>query len=273
MLYVVSLNARKFSAINRLEAKELPALADKVFCFKTTSGFFLTRYKNTIHVTGNSDYLEGFTVFSPSDLMRPKILKEIKMGAIRIYWKKYNPEIEKDWEYGGGIVGFTGGNLAQRFFGDKSPENRAKALSIQEDLYFKKFPMIRTWHRKILEESEAQGFVRFESGRFLRLYGSPRDNAKMTAAAKGQGFGADHVQAIMIAMKRNYGRVPALQVHDSLLFGIPKCYTDKQAAEHVAPMFEESGIRFPLFKAPGSAKYPGGCQRGVSYGELRPLIL
>ncbi len=121
-----------------------------------------------------ANYMEGIEIYTAQDLETSYIKRQIKNGCIRLY---------RDWEYCGGTVGFTGSNLAMRFFGSRSEENRKKALTIQEDVYFHNFPMIRQWQQKVLAQIEARGYVQSPTGRFLRLYGTPRDNAKVGVAS------------------------------------------------------------------------------------------
>lgn len=203
-----------------------------------------------------ADYLEGIDIFTDEDLAKPQTKKLIAAGAIRLYPK---------WEYCGGIVGFTGSNLAQRFFGSRSVENRIKALQIQEDVYFKTFGMIRKWQQKVLAQIESNGCINTSTGRYLRLYGTPRDNAKAGVATLGQGLGADHIEAIMIQYYRQEKFLFDIMVHDSLLAGIPREWSDKRARDFIQPMAEESGMRLPGFKAPIDVK------RGPNYGCMRKL--
>lgn len=203
-----------------------------------------------------ANYMEGIKIFYATDLESTTIKRQIENGAIRLY---------SDWEYCGGIVGFTGSNLAFRFFGSRSDANRKIALTIQEDVYFKNFPDIRKWQQKVLAEIEARGYVQSPTGRFLRLYGSPEDNAKIGVAFMGQGVGGDHIEAIMLRYKREQNFIFDLMVHDSLLAGIPKGWSDKQAFEFIEPMSQESGIRLPGFRAPIKVK------RGANYGEMHKL--
>ncbi len=212
------------------------------------------------------NYMEGFDLLYSADFQKSQILRQISNGSLRVYSKKYMPGLRKDWEFCGGVVCFTGANLAMRFFGDKSEPNRKKALDIQEDVYFKKFSMIRDWQRSVLDQIESRGYVQSPTGRFLRLYGSPRDNAKVGVATLGQGVGADHVEAVMIKFYREFGVIPVLMVHDSLVFEIPKKWNDKKAYEFIRPMFDET-FRLPGFKCPGKP------QRGPNYGELRELAI
>lgn len=194
------------------------------------------------------DYLEGFKVLYASDLMKPKTKREIEYGALKVYHKKYMPHLSRNWEYRGGIVAFTGANLAERLFGDRSLENRKKALHIQEDIYFAKFPMLRAWHQKVLAEVESRGYVRSPIGRFLRLYGTPEDDAKMATAFLGQGVSADHVQGVMLRFFRELKAIPIMQVHDELVFEIDRGWSNKQANEFMSIMTEPTW-RLPNFKA------------------------
>lgn len=207
-------------------------------------------------VSYGSLYGEGIKLLSPTDLASSRIKREIFDGCLRVY---------NDWEFRGKKVAFTGSNLAERFFGSRTDANRKKALEIQEDLYFAQFPALRAWHKKTLAEVEAKQAIKSVSGRFLRLYGEDVDDAKMAFSFLGQGGGADHIQAIMIKYKRELGVIPDLMVHDSLLFSIPKTWSDAKALEFLQPMFSETW-RFPGLAIPGVPK------RGVNYGSLKRIL-
>lgn len=211
-------------------------------------------------VVYGGQYGEGLQIYTVADLMRPTTQREIAAGAIRLYTPQYVPWLTKAWEYGGGIVGFTGANLAERLFGDKSWESRKKALEIQDDLIFGgDLRIIREWQIKTLEEIESKGYVDLPNTQFLRLNGSPRDNAKVGLAFKGQGLGAVHAQATMLACIRENKTLPLLQVHDSLVYAVNRSWSDRKVREFIAPMFGETDV-LPGFKAPGKVK------RGRNYG-------
>lgn len=221
-------------------------------------------------VSHAGDYLEGFITLDGNDLAKAYTKRAIEAGALRVYAKKYMPSLSKDWTFRGRVVAFTGANLAERLFGDRSFENRRKALEIQEDVYFKRFPMIREWHRKVLERIESSRRIVSPTGRFLRLYGSPEEDAKQAAAFLGQGVSADHVQGIMLQFWRTYRQeleakdiVLLLQVHDSLVWELPRDWSDERLLEFLSPMFEETW-RLPGFRAPGKIKY------GDNYGQMSP---
>jgi hypothetical protein len=126
------------------------------------------------------------------------------------------PDLREPWTFRGKIVGFTGGNLAQRLFGSKSFENRRKALEIQEDIYFAAFREIRYWQQRVLRKVEDHGYVSSPAGRFLRLNDTPEKDAKVAIAFLGQGVGASHVQAVMLEYWRRHQQVFFAQIHDAL---------------------------------------------------------
>lgn len=211
-------------------------------------------------VVYGGQYGEGLQIYTGADLMRPTTQREIAAGAIRLYTPQYVPWLTKAWEYGGGIVGFTGANLAERLFGDKSWESRKKALEIQDDLIFGgDLRIIREWQIKTLDEIESKGYVDLPNTQFLRLNGSPRDNAKVGLAFKGQGLGAVHAQATMLACIRENKTLPLLQVHDSLVYAVNRSWSDRRVREFIESMFGETSV-LPGFKAPGKVK------RGRNYG-------
>ena len=201
-------------------------------------------------VSHAGDYLEGFTVLSHTDLRKMRIQQMIKAGALKVY---------EDWEFRGGVVAFTGANLAERMFGDKSWENRAKALHLQEEIYFKNFPMLRTeFHRKLTKEIDHSRMIVSKTGRFMHLYGTAEEDAKRAAAFLGQGTSAIFVQDVMLDYYRAFKRgdefsLPTLQVHDELDFELPLEWGKEKLIEFVQPMVQESK-RLPGFICPIKAK-------------------
>lgn len=213
------------------------------------------------------DYLEGFKLLEPYELEDSFTRKLIDRGALKVYAKKFMPELQSDWTFMGRYVAFTGSNLAEALFGDTTYESRRKALDIQENIYFKKFHMIREWHRKVLAGVESTGVVKSPTGRFMRLYGRDEDKAKVAVAYLGQGVSADHVQGVMLRYKRELGVVPLLQVHDELVFERDRTLSDDQNREFISLMAEPTW-RLDDFAAPCEAKIGDNWKdMRVFYGE------
>lgn len=185
------------------------------------------------------NYLEGFDLLYSRDLDSYRIKKEVAYGA-RI--------ILPDWEYAGGVASFTAKNLAERLFGSQSFSDRKKALEIQE-IYFRAFPQIRRWQKSVTDFIQDSRFVQSPVGRYLPLRADPADNAKKACAFLGQGVGADHVQAVMLRYKRELGIVPLMQVHDELVLQVLMAQTNRQCADLMSLMEEETW-RLPGMKAP-----------------------
>lgn len=201
-------------------------------------------------VSHASDYLEGLKLFEYYELEENATKRQIQEGALKVYLKKFDDRLKKDWTFRGKVVCFTGSNLADRMFGNHSAANRKKALTIQEDVYFKNFWFLREWHMRLFEEIEDSGFVKSPTGRFLRLYNRDEDDCKIAAAYKGQGVSADFVQEKMIGYWRE--KVPILlQVHDELDFEIPPedQFSDAKVNEMLEIMRAESK-RLPGFICP-----------------------
>lgn len=198
-------------------------------------------------VSHAGNYGEGFKLLTASDLASARTKKEIERGALLVF---------RDWEYCGGVVGFTGANLAKRLFGDEGWESRKKALEIQE-IYFATFPIIRQWQREVGEAAE-RGEIRSATGRYLRLHGDPAERFKQALATIGQGEGADHVQAMMLKFHREWpGADLILQVHDELVFEGPG-ETVGDWGRGVIEVMEGETWRLPGFRCPVNASY-GGC--------------
>lgn len=187
------------------------------------------------------NYLEGFVLLSYADLSKPGFLNEYNAGALSIYHPKFKPGLKKPWEFYGKVVAFTGANLAESLFGDRSLESRKKALQIQEDIYAKQFPIIRKWQQDELAKIEATGRAQLTTGNTLELIGKPEDVAKAGIAAKGQGTGAQHVQGLMLKLFRETGEYPLLQVHDELVMQLPGDWPHKKIVDFMSFMGQPCG--------------------------------
>ena len=203
-------------------------------------------------VSHGGDYLEGVKVYRAKELDSPRTKRLIELGALVVH---------RDWPAFGGLVGFTGVNLAERLFGSASWENRAKALQIQE-AYFHRFQAIRKWHKKITAEAE-RGYVRSVSGRYLTLLGTPEDKIKVAAAFYGQGGLADDVQEKM-CWYYDAGDIPMFQIHDSLGFEFPVETPDSRIVEFFEPFGAESKI-LPGFSCPIDIK------KGPNWKDLKEV--
>lgn len=196
-----------------------------------------------------ADYLEGFVLFDPKEIETKSIKNMVASGALRLYTKKYMPSLKKDWTFRGKIVGFSGVNLANSLFGATDWDSRKKALEIQEDVYFKNFPMLREWHMSILDAAQDRGYVSGPTGRFLRLYGQPEQDAKIIPAFLGQGTSAVYVLGNMLRFKRNASKIPLMQIHDELVFEIPRTWGNGTAKEFINLMGQENS-NLPGFVCP-----------------------
>jgi len=214
-------------------------------------------------VVYGGQYGEGVQIYTPDDMRSPVFQRMLSKGAIRLYTPEYVKWLDHPWEYAGGIIGFTGANLAERLFGDKKEESRRKALEIQDDIIFAgDLRIIREWQIKVSREIESKGFLQLPNTHGLRMLGSAHKNFKVGLAFLGQGFGAMHAQATMLEMIRRSEKnhLPLLQVHDSLVYAVLREWPDQQVREFMVPFFSETPL-IPGFKAPGKVK------RGRNYGS------
>jgi DNA polymerase I-like protein with 3'-5' exonuclease and polymerase domains len=197
-------------------------------------------------------YLEGFVHLYPSDLQRARTADAVRAGALVIY---------EDWEYAGGVVGFTGANLATDLFGDAGWANRKKALALQE-AYFRRFPAIRSWHRTVTGFAE-RGSIVSPCGRYLALRGDPAENAKDGSAFLGQGMGADYIQRGMIALD-DAGYTPLINIHDENVVEISSSMSDNDARDLMGLMSQEFSD-IPGFRCPIDVV------RGPNYVDVRSI--
>ena len=204
-----------------------------VYCFTTSSGYFLIKQNDKISVTGNSNLLEGFTLLSKTDLAKPHTQKLITNGALRVFY---------DWTFRGKTVAFTGANLAERLLGSKTESNRKAMLELQWDIYFKSFPILNDFHRKLLAEIENEKVFRVPGGMILDLYGPDLDDAKISAAAVGQGGGAAFVQEAMSRFRLKTGLKFFCQVHDDVNVLFPESTPDSEIVDIMKVMVEPSDL-------------------------------
>jgi len=134
----------------------------------------------------------------------------------------------------GVIYGISAFGLANNL---RIPQSEAKAFI---DAYFEKFPGIRAYMERTKETAREQGFVTTLFGRKIHtpginLKGPHRGFAERAAInAPIQGTAADVIRRAMIRIPEaltNHklsGRM-LLQVHDELLFEVPKAEADKTA--------------------------------------------
>src|SRR5581483_3904298 len=188
-------------------------------------------------VSHSSNYGVGLQVLTGSRINSAQVKKEVEMGARIVF---------RDWEYHGGVVSFTGAHIAEILFGDKTLQSRRKALEIQT-AYFRRFPSIRRWQKSVSQMAE-KGWVQSASGRRLDLFGGPEEKLKQALAFFGQGCSADYIQESMLLYWAQ-GYVPLIQVHDELVFEIPRGMSDAQAYEFMQQMSSPSKF-FPGFFCP-----------------------
>jgi hypothetical protein len=197
-----------------------------------------------------ADYLEGITLVSPARARRGE-------RGLRVYC---------DWYIGHQIVAFTGANLAQRLYGKITPETREQALGVQEDIYFRTFPQIRTLQRQILDDALPSRLVRIRTGRVLSLPPDPLKAAKIAAAMHGQGTSADFVKESML---RLVDRLPWIydhmmpQVHDSIVIDLPA--ERRSEVRSIYEILTAGSTILPGFLCPGKIKI------GPTYGDLEDI--
>lgn len=222
-----------------------------------------TAARNIAKVFSHSNsYLIGIKIIPYAEVESAKIRRDVEDGILAVYRKKYIPWLERDWEYGGGIVAFTGKHLAETAYGSDTKENRKKALEMQENVYFKNDRWgVRRWQMKLLDFVQANGYAQHSCGSFLELYSSPAEAAKIAAGFIGQGQSAHYMQELMLNY-RALGITPLLQVHDELVFEQVKGRSDDEVKEFFRPMRAPSKL-FDGFSAPIEIK------RGPNWKDLK----
>lgn len=204
-----------------------------------------------------SAYGEGFKLFDEWQLATKRTHQQVVDGSLRIF---------EDWLMDGKVVGFTGANLAQTLFGDKTDISRRKALNLQFDVWLRAVPEIHPWHRKMSKIAE-RGWAQLRTGHYLELLGSPSDNFKAGCAYYGQGGGAQFIQDKMIQCARRYPDFPmCAQIHDDLMWdNIPSSWTVAEIKQFVEHLGNEEAPSFPGLLVPFDT------QVGPNWGEMRSI--
>lgn len=191
-------------------------------------------------VTHASDYLEGLQLKEEGDLRSKRIRDEVKAGARIIF---------SDWKFNGKVVTFTGANLADRAFGSKTWENRAKALGASER-YFANFPQIRSLQRAITKQVEKDRAVRPPHGYFLKSFGYDEDRLKTAAAVYGSNPIAHMIKRAHLNMENHPNLRVVLTVHDELVAEVDKRHSPKDAGRWLKECMEIDTKEMPGFRLP-----------------------
>jgi len=210
--------------------------------------------KTISHATG---ILEGLQLKTPDELRGPKIRKEISVGARVVF---------PNWTFCKKVVTFTGANLAQRAFGDKSYENRQKALAIAEK-YFGRFPGVRDFQRRVSKACETENVVRVPCGYVLLSYGEPNDRMKIAQGMWQQNPVAHIIKLAMLRMwarwKAQGNYRPILSVHDECLAYVRNDVAPDVAMRWIVEDMEVSVPEIPNLLIPSEPSY------GINWRDQR----
>lgn len=205
------------------------------------------------------NYNEGISCRTQEELNSPKAIGDRKAGALIVYDGKDEYPV---WQYKGKTICYTGVNLAERLFGDKTRANRAKALKLQK-IYLDVYP-IRQFQMNVSKQIENSGEIKLPSGHRLPLYGrQEEDDLKMAAACLGQGGGHIYAAEGLLKFKKR-GDIMILHVYDEDLFEVPEDWTDEQCLEFLKPMVAYSDY-LKGFTCPAKAKV------GSNWGQMREI--
>lgn len=187
-----------------------------------------------------SFYLEGIQLKTKDELRQPRMKQEIDAGVREVWW---------NWTFEGKIVTFTGANLAQRAFGDKSWENRKKAQAILQAL-FGAFPGARQLQKKIGEQIEKHKAIITPHGYYLSSFGPAEERMKTGAAMWGSNPISHLTKLALVDLWQKFaaGRPmrPALQVHDEIL-----CEVRDDVAPGIAAQWLRDSMEIETPEIPG----------------------
>lgn len=189
-------------------------------------------------VSHASNYCEGLSLRSASDTMNKTALAERKAGALIVY---DGSEGRPVWKYRNKIVCFTGGNLAERLFGDRTRENRRLANDLRLQ-YFAGRPELIEWQMRLTHDTQWTRIMRSASGKIIRLLGTAEDDFKLGMAYMGQNGLAEYCQEVMERFGvRN--DIANIQCHDELVFcDTPADWSNDDILHFYRPTVEPSKI-------------------------------
>ena len=196
--------------------------------------------KTVVHA---ADYFEGIRLLKPIELSFSSTQRAEEKGILLI---------NRDWEFRGQVVAFTGVNLARRMFGSATHENRRRALNLQR-LYLDMIPEVRVFHEWVIEQAE-KGYLSTVSGRYIPLIeASGAEQLKKAAAAYAQGLLADYIQEAMVRYWERHNAAPLLNIHDELLWEVDRTRPLEEHYQWAQIMAEPSEI-FEGFSCPIECK-------------------
>lgn len=201
----------------------------------------------TIQHGGN--ILEGLQLKSVDELRSKRIRSEVAAGARIVF-----PE----WTFNKQIVTFTGVNLADRVFGDKSWESRAKALAIANK-YFERFPGVRDFQKRVSRQCEVEGAVRPPHGYCMLSYGDAEKRMK-TAQAAWQAQPVGHIMKLAILnswrrWKAESMMRPVLSVHDEMVLYVRNEMPPDIASRKLQEDMEIETPEMPGFTIPAETSH------------------
>jgi len=133
------------------------------------------------------------------------------------------------------------------------PIDRAKALM---GSYYRNYPGIKAYHRRIREQAENERKVSNLFGRVRRLdamfsdkWKVREDGIREAINTPIQGTAAEIVKLAMIDLHYNHSAPMILQVHDEILFEVPENEAMEYAHwlnDYIPTITEINGVRFPV---------------------------
>lgn len=182
-----------------------------------------------------------------------------RLTASRIYGKQPELVTADERRFGKTVVHASGygekpASLAGRLQAMRrsSRKDIAEAVRLQ-GAYFNAYPALRAWHRA-LEAKAAAGNIQLRNpfGRWRCVYGqSPHEIMKRMAHFLGCSTAADLINGRALEIEAELGLVPALIVHDELVYAVPFGEEGDRLAARVreimaAPVAELGGLVIPV---------------------------
>lgn len=228
-------------------------------CDITAFDFSQIENRTVAYIAGDFEVLEAWRSYDPY-----RITAALMFGVKYADVTKEQRKSAKITELAS-IYGETPFNLARRMFGGTRRDHVQQAEFLQE-AYFRGRPKVRAWQRRVESQYEA-GAIGFRNpfGRHRAVYAqSPHEFKKRACHYLGCSTAADIMNQRVIDLWRELKILPALIVHDEVMFDdLPRgdWKLRLRIAEILqAPVPQMNGFSVPVV-----------CKHGPNYGALTEL--
>ena len=216
------------------------------------------------HITGDPGLVEAF---ARGDDVHAVVAAEV-FGVAR---EAVTPELRRRAKT---IVFGVAYGMSEHGLAPQLGVDRAQARAVIER-YYARFPGVRRYMQEVVEQARRDGFVTTVLNRRRYLPDLLSRNRQVREAAERtaintpiQGSSADIIKLAMLAVAREVlpahpGVRMTLQIHDELLFEVPRGAEEPVARQVVARMERAYPLRVPLV---------ADAKAGPNWAEMRPML-